>query len=170
MSLAGGAVRTELFYDAAGFHQNGSVFSPEGDWLAYYSNESNSDNQIYVQSVPPSGVQHQITLDGGVFPLWSADGDELIYRRPGTAAIDGTRLISVELTGDDTVTAGPERLLPISGFSVVGAYRDYDITPDGERFLMVFSEDYAAPAGAPRRQVNVVLNWFEELVDRVPVR
>jgi Tol biopolymer transport system component len=170
LSLAGGAFGTELFYDAAGFHQNGSVFSPEGDWLAYYSNESNSDNQIYVQSVPPSGVQHQITLDGGVFPLWAADGDELIYRRPGTAAIDGTRLISVELTGDDTVTAGPERLLPISGFSVVGAYRDYDITPDGERFLMVFSEDYAAPAGAPRRQVNVVLNWFEELADRVPVR
>ena len=168
LSLAGPQIRSELFYDEEGFHQNGSLFSPDGNWLAYYSNESNSDNQIWVQSVPRSGVRHPITFDGGVFPLWSINGDELIYRRPGTAAIDGTRLIAVDLPGDDTFAPGVERPLLITGFSVFGTYRDYDITPDGERFLMVFSEDYAESGGVPRRQVNVVLNWFEELLDRVP--
>jgi len=124
---------------------------------------------IYVQSVRGSDPKYQITLDGGVFPLWSAEGYELIYRRPGTAAIEGTRLIGVDFGSDDACEVGVERLLPITGFSVFGSYRDYDITPDGEGFLMVFSEDYADSGSNPRRQVNVALNWFEELVERVPV-
>jgi serine/threonine-protein kinase len=168
LSVDGDQVRTESFYDAPGFHQNGSTFSPDGEWLAYYSNESNIDNQVYVQAVPASDVKHRITLNSGVFPLWSADGRELFYRRAGAAAIEGTQLIAVDLGNGGNFSVGAERPLPITGFSVVGTYRDYDISADGQQFLMVFPEDYAEPPGAPSRQVNVVLNWIDELIERVP--
>ena len=166
--VEGGQVRQNSeFYDAEGFHENGSLFSPDGEWLAYYSNESNSDNQIWVQPMSRSGIRHRITIDGGVFPLWSPDGSELFYRRPGTAAIDGTRLNAVDIEDPDTYVLGPERALPISGFSVFSTYRDYDISSDGERFLMVFSEDRVDSDGPPLRQVNLVFNWFDELAERV---
>ncbi len=168
LAVEDGQVRQNSeFYDAEGFHENGSLFSPDGEWLAYYSNESNSDNQIWVQPVPRSGIRHRITIDGGVFPLWSPDGSELFYRRPGTAAIDGTRLIAVDIEDPDTYVLGPERAVPISGFSVFSTYRDYDIAGDGERFLMVFSEDRVDSDGPPLRQVNLVFNWFDELAERV---
>ena len=168
LAVEDGQVRQNSeFYDAEGFHENGSLFSPDGEWLAYYSNESNSDNQIWVQPVPRSGIRHRITIGGGVFPLWSPGGSELFYRRPGTAAIDGTRLIAVDIEDPDTYVLGPERALPISGFSVFSTYRDYDIAGDGERFLMVFSEDRVDSDGPPLRQVNLVFNWFEELAERV---
>ena len=167
-----GQVRADReYYDVDGFHENGAVFSANGDWLAYYSNESaesTNDNQIWVQTVPPSGVRHLITHDGGVFPLWSPDGSELFYRRPGTAALDGTHLIAVDIEDASTYVLGPERELPIRGFSVFTTYRDYDITRDGERFLMVYSEDYAETAAGPLRQVNYIYNWFDELSARVP--
>ncbi len=48
-------------------------------------------------------------------------------------------------------------------------YRDYDMSPDGERLLMVFPADQPDPGEPARLQINVVLNWFEELKERVPV-
>jgi len=128
------------------------------------ANESASDNQIYVETVPRSGVKHRITFGGGVFPLWSPNGTEIFYRRPGTGAIEGTQLIRVAIEDPKTFALGPEEVLPIGGFSVFGTYRDYDITRNGQRFLMVFPEDYADPGGAPRRQVNLVGRSPEEIV------
>jgi len=63
------------------------------------------------------------------------------------------------------------RALPIEGFTAFNAYRDYDIMPDGERFGMVFPSDQPeSPAEGPSRdQINVVLNWTEELKRLVPV-
>ncbi len=63
---------------------------------------------------------------------------------------------------------GGEQTLPIEGFRVFAAFRDYDITPNGEQFVMVFPAD-EVDDGPSRPQINVVLNWFEELKERVPV-
>ncbi len=52
---------------------------------------------------------------------------------------------------------------------MVGTYRDYDRSPDGERLLMVFPADQADSGEPARPQINIVLNWFEELKERVPV-
>ncbi len=52
---------------------------------------------------------------------------------------------------------------------MVGSYRDYDISPDGERLLMVFPADQPDSGEPARPQINIVLNWFEELKERVPV-
>ena len=54
-----------------------------------------------------------------------------------------------------------EQTLPIEGFTVVPLYRDYDIMPDGERLVMVFPANQTGDASPP--QINMVLNWFEEL-------
>ena len=61
-----------------------------------------------------------------------------------------------------------EQTLPIEGFTVVGFYRDYDIMPDGERLVMVFPADQGEPGDASPPQLNLVLNWFEELKRLVP--
>ena len=57
----------------------------------------------------------------------------------------------------------------IEGFTVVGYHRDYDITPDGERLVMVFPADRTEPGEASPPQINMILNWFQELTERVPV-
>ncbi len=62
-----------------------------------------------------------------------------------------------------------EQTLPIEGFTVVGFYRDYDITPDGERLVMAFPADRLDGGEAARPQIVIVQNWFEELRRLVPV-
>ena len=99
--------------------------------------------------------------------MWSPDGSELFYR-PGAGSTRIT-LRSVDIVTEPVFAFSNEQTFPVEGFNVVGSYRDYDISPDGERLLMVF------PAGQPdtgepgRPQINIVLNWFEELKERVPV-
>ena len=62
-----------------------------------------------------------------------------------------------------------EQTLPFEGFNVVGFYRDYDATPDGERLVLVYPSNLTEPGELGRPQINIVLNWFEELKERVPV-
>ena len=59
--------------------------------------------------------------------------------------------------------------MPIKGFITAAFYRDYDISPDGERLVMVFLADQTEPGEASLPQINMVLNWFQELTERVPI-
>jgi hypothetical protein len=75
----------------------------------------------------------------------------------------------------DVSTEGPprftnERVLPVHGIRVFFGHRDYDISRDGKRLMVVLPEQEEADVAAPRPQINVVLNWFEELRARVPAR
>ena len=81
LSVDGGS-EPELFYDIPdGSDQRGAAFSPTGKWVAYHSDGAGEQGgQIFVQPFPPTGEIHQITQQGGVFPLWSPDGTELFYR------------------------------------------------------------------------------------------
>ena len=103
-----------------------------------------------------------ITSDGGVEPVWARSGRELFYR-------NGDQMIAVGITTEPTFSAGKSRLLfegrremraGGGGFGV-----NYDIAPDGQRFVMIMESE--AQEDAPS-QINVVLNWFEELKRRVP--
>lgn len=79
----------------------------------------------------------------------------------------GTHLVQVEIAGGSSFAWRNERELPIKGFLLFGGLRDYDVMPDGKRFVMVFpSRDEAGRAERPR--INVVVNWIEELKARVP--
>ncbi len=130
--------------------------SPDGRWLAYESRESGSA-EVYVRPFPNvSSGQWLISAGGGTEPLWGPDGRELFYRSP-----EGVMLVQVE--AEDTFARGtPRRMFPKRYYTGVGT--GWDISPDGERFLMI-----DADAVAEDLQIHVVLNWFEELKQRVPV-
>ena len=78
----------------------------------------------------------------------------------------GETISGVAVSTDGAFAFGNEQSLPIQGFINIGTYRDYDITPDGDRFVMIFPTEQTETDEA---QINIVLNWFEELKERVPV-
>jgi eukaryotic-like serine/threonine-protein kinase len=133
-------------------------FSPDGHWLTYVSNESGRF-EIYVQPYPGPGGKWQISTEGGTEPVWNPNGHELFYR-------SGDKMMAVEISSQSGFSAGKPRILFEGGYlpSTV-AQPNYDISPDGQRFLMVKPGEQAQ--GAPT-QINVVLNWFEELKQKVP--
>ena len=138
-------------------------FSPDATWLAYVSNETNRGN-VYVTPYPKADVKWLISdeEEGGGQPVWSPDGKELFYRSG-----DKTMVVSIQ-TQDQTLSAGSPRVLFEGRYvshSIPFGFQYYDISPDGKRFLMIKEGDLAETQG----QINVVLNWFEELKERVPV-
>ena len=132
-----------------------AVLSPDGKWLAW------SSNGVMVQPFPSTGAKYQVTPDRGIYPLWSRDGHELLYTPPG-------ELYSVAITTQPSFVAGKPKSLP-RGFLVngTGTPRSYDILPDG-RFVGVI--DSTLTGGNIAAQQVLVLNWFEELRQRVPTR
>ena len=153
----------EVFIDVPESNQAGSVFSPDGNWIAYHSNES-GQYEIYVQPFPPTGAKSQITQTGGLWPLWSPDGSQLFFQQ-----LAGTGLTAVDIETTPAVTFGSQQPIPI--VTNTSDRRDVDIMPDGERFVAVLPAADVETQGeqAPAGQINIVQNWFEELKERVPV-
>ncbi|MCI0490552.1 MAG: serine/threonine-protein kinase [Blastocatellia bacterium] len=120
-------------------------FSPDGRWLAYFSNES-GQVEVYVQPYPGPGGKVPISRGGGIIPVWSGDGRELFYHWQN-------QVYAVSVETKKGFTAGTPRVL------FAGRYlTNYDVSPDGRRFVMVKNEQGILP-----RQFHVVLNWTEEL-------
>ena len=140
--------------------ESAPTISPDGDWIAYVSDET-GQSEIYVQRFPNLGEKRPISTAGGDQPLWSHDGRELFYVE------GGKRMMSVSIDRGPPFTSGrPDVLFDgpyMFGDPTAGSSRLYDVHPDG-RFLMV--QNLAEDA---RTQVTVVLNWFEELKERVPI-
>ncbi len=138
------------------FDETAAVFAPNGRWLAYVSNESGR-NEIFVQPFPGPGGKWQISTGGGTEPVWSRNGLELFYR-------NGNQMMAVEIATEPNFSPGTPKMLFEGDFRTGLVSRaDYDVTPDGQRFLMVQLGDVLKES-----QINVVLNWFEELKQRVP--
>jgi serine/threonine-protein kinase len=133
------------------FNELRAKFSPDGRYLAYQSDESGRA-EIYVQPLPGPGGKQQISIEGGMDPAWAPNGRELFYRH-------GDKMMAVSIETSPAFSASAPRLL------FEGRYEpNYDVAPDGQRFLMIKpSEQEAAPT-----QLNVILEWFEELKRRVP--
>lgn len=125
-------------------------FSPDGRWLAYESDET-GQREVYVRPYPGPGGKIPISRGGGIGPGWSANGRELIYKQRD-------KFYSVDVKAAPEFTAGTPREL----FAVPGS-GDYDISSDGQRFAMTVRE-----IGSRPKQLNVVLNWTEELKRLVP--
>ena len=137
------------------FNEVEPEFSPDGRWVAYASNESGRF-EIFVQAYPGPGGKTLISPDGGSEPRWAKDGRELVYR-------NGRQMIAVEIEGGEELTAGVPTALFEGDFLADEASRDYDVTADGEQFIMVADDPDAAEP-----HIEVVLNWFEELLERAP--
>lgn len=135
--------------------------SPDGRWLAYASNESSDRNNVYVEPYPPTGAKYQISTSGGGSPLWSPDGKQLYYVAQGQIMA-----VDVQQTQPNFV---PGKTTPLRIEGVTGGPRPYDLLPDG-KLVVLMPQSQAESGRAPLDQINITLNWFEELKLRVPAR
>ena len=133
-------------------------FSPDGRWIAYHGNES-GNWEVYVRAYPGADRRTQISVGGGYDAVWTRDGREIFYR-------NGDRFYAVAVTLNPTFSVGSPRLLFSGPYLDSGplAPSDYDVSPDGQRFLVIqISDEERAP-----RRLHLVQNWFEELKAKVP--
>jgi serine/threonine-protein kinase len=144
------------------FAERNGIVSPDGRWLAYEANDS-GPFEIFVRPYPDvnSGLA-KVSVAGGVRPLWAPSGRELFFVSP-SGAIMGVRVLP-----GPAWTATAPTLLVKDGYrtSPGNPGRTYDISPDGQRFLMIKTS--AAGGTAAAASLVVVQHWFEELKQRVP--
>jgi serine/threonine protein kinase/Tol biopolymer transport system component len=137
--------------------------SPDGQWFVYSSNES-GEEEVYVQRYQGAAERHPISTNGGTEPAWAPSGRELFYI---TATPEGhTRMMAVDVTLSPAFVAGIPHALFEGGYAAGTPHRYYDVSPDG-RFLMLQRQETST---APVTQMVLVLNWSEELKQRVPTR
>jgi eukaryotic-like serine/threonine-protein kinase len=123
-------------------------FSPDGTYLAYSSDESGR-SEVYVEQASASGARWQISTNGGEQPRWSRKGNEIFYR-------NGTKMMSVTVQSSPFSAAKPVELFDVD-YDRGGAVAGYDVTPDGQHFLMT------APEHPNPTEIRVVVGWPEEL-------
>jgi Tol biopolymer transport system component len=130
-------------------NQRHVVWSPDGRWVAYASDESGRW-EVYVEPYPGPGAKTMISTNGGHQPLWSRDGRRLFYRS------DDRMMAAIVKTEPALDVTDIKELFERRFLSRIN-YRSYDVTSD-DTFLMIQEPHEPAPLG-----INVVLNWFEEL-------
>ena len=117
-------------FDTAGVNQHSSMFSPDGKWIAYASTETGRF-EVFVRPFPLTGEKFQVTRQGGGHPLWSRDGKQIFFDHDG-------QLFAINVLNAGKFAASPPVALPVMGFVQGVARRQYDLMPDGRRFLMMF--------------------------------
>jgi eukaryotic-like serine/threonine-protein kinase len=133
------------------FNDGAGQLSPDGKWIAYHSNES-GHFEIYMQTFPPSRGRWQISTAGGGSPRWRADGKEIFYLTE-----DRERVMAVDIRASPgKVEAGvPHALFPAS-LSGPNILYPYDVTPDGQRFLI---QEPLPQTGAGAATFTILMNW-----------
>ena len=135
--------------------------SPDGRWLAYASMTARP--QIHVAALGGAATR-QLSTEGGYAPVWSRDGRTLYYR--GTAGVNGEGdIMAIYVTGLPTTIGKPvtfAKALPAVRGGIVHA--GYDVAKDGRLLIVQPGDDETAPL-----RFEIVLNWQEELKQRVPV-
>jgi Tol biopolymer transport system component len=135
------------------FNEFGPEFSPDGRFLAYVSNESGR-LEIYVRPFPGPGPKRQVSVGGGTSAVWSKSGGEIFYR-------NGDAVMAAAVAGGPEFSSAAPRPLFRGDYEESARPdwpRNYDVTPDGQQFLMIKPD----PDGRPT-QARIVFNWFEEL-------
>jgi hypothetical protein len=130
--------------------------------VAYVSTES-GQSEVYVRPLSSGGGRWQISDAGGAYPRWSRDGKELVYRTN-----EGIMSASIDASAGSLRTGKPQQLFAgafrggIGGISIAGnTFADYDMTPDGKRFVMF---PRGAVTGEERAGiVTIVSSWFDDL-------
>jgi len=144
------------FLQSANNERGGSI-SPNNDWIAYSSDESERA-EIYIQSFPSGGRKRQISTEGGSDPVWAPGGRELFYR-------NGDKMMAVTISNKADFFHSTPRLLfeSFKDPTYVSLPRQYDISSDGDRFLVVKYEQKSVI-----NEFKIVVNWFQELKRLVP--
>jgi len=135
------------------FIERAPAISPDGKWLAYQSNESGRF-EVYVVSFPEGDRKRQISTDGGFSAIWARNGRELFYQT-------GVALMAT------SIVTQPELIADRPHVIFKGRYEGtFDISPDAQRFLLIKSQTQEGSA----TQVNLGLNWLDELKRLLPAR
>ena len=131
-------------------YEGGARLSPDGRWLVYVSNES-GQNDVYLRAFPAVDRRWSISTQGGTQPLWNPNGKEIFYR-------NGDKMMAVDVTTTPQVKLSTPRVLFEQRYAYGAGITmaNYDVTQDGQRFIMVKDESGAA-------RLNVILNWLSEL-------
>jgi hypothetical protein len=166
----------ELIVDDPATGVVGASVSPDGEWLAYFAvarRDRRAGSAVWgtrLESFPRTGVWHQVIEEDWIWPTWVPMGGSKLLLRRQLQSQSLVQLLLVELSLDG---GRPEirgrSTVPIPDALMPEGSRDYDITPDGERILVIVPADEPELENV-RPQIHVVLNWFEELKARVPVR
>jgi len=158
-------------YPAAGAAQTlfegvWAEFSPDGRYLAYQSAEGEPGrSEIYVRPFPQvDSGRWQISSTGGTRPAWARNGRELFY-------LDATNTLTAVpvQTSGSTFSAGKPAKVFDATYSTPFPPRSYDVSPDGQRFVMLKDSAAGGPNATPIRMV-VVEHWFEEVRQRMSGR
>jgi serine/threonine-protein kinase len=155
-ALSGSANSQPRPFAPSRFNETEPAFSPDGRWLAYASDETGRF-EVYVRPFPGSGEKIPVSIAGGSEPAWDPRGRELFFR-------NGDQMMVVPVKTQPTFSAGRPRLLFTGPFVRQAGLISYDVSPDGESFVMLDSGEESGAA----TQVNVLINWFEELKRLVP--
>ena len=141
------------------FNESTPSFSPDGHWLAYISDETGR-YEVYAQPYPGPGGKYQVSTNGGTEPVWNPNGKEFFYR-------SGDKMMAVEVTTQPAFAVGKPKVLFQGPYLPTGAEAPfYDVSADGQRFLMIKPSEQDSPSSLT--QIVVVQNWFEELKRPVP--
>jgi eukaryotic-like serine/threonine-protein kinase len=155
--------KAEPFGDVRSLYPTNAIFSPDRRWVAYTAYEPPLTRGIFVQPFPATGAKYQISYGAGSQPVWSRDGKELLYSREVDFG-------AVSVTTQPTFALGNP--VPVPRGSMVGIVpgvsRRYDIAPDGRILGIVLAGQTPGATAAP--EIQVVLNWLEELKARVPTK
>jgi len=149
----------------AEWEESSAEISPDGQWVAYQSDES-GEYRIYVHSFPVITGGFSVSPGLGTDPVWSPDGRTLYYR-------SGSQFLAVEVTTEPAfeVLSAPDLLFDepnYTRYQNLGLVRTWDIHPDGSHFIMVASAGgEVGLGGGGLTEVYLVVNWFEELRQRL---
>jgi serine/threonine-protein kinase len=136
------------------YAESAAAFSPDDHWIAYVSDESGRQ-EIYVRPFPGPGGRTKVSSDGGVEPVWTRGGRELLYRQ-------GNQFLSVEIRTEPSLTVGTPRIL-FSGDFIRGGREDapfqYDVTSDGSAIFAMRT----VPAPEPERRLTIVTSWLKNI-------
>jgi eukaryotic-like serine/threonine-protein kinase len=146
------------------FDEFNGIVSPDGRWLAYESNSAGDSFEIYVRPFPGVGGGQPVSTTGGRRPLWARNSKELFY-----VGADGALWrVPVEASGQTWNAGTPTKLFDAPYFSAGTRGRTYDVSPDGQRFLMIKAP--GIDAGVTPAAIIVVQHWGEELKRLVPAK
>jgi serine/threonine-protein kinase len=140
-----------------------SNLSRDGHWLAY-----TSQGELYVQPFPLTGAKYRIT-SGAHFPQWSLDGRQLFYATDDTGPDGTSRLVSVDIQTQPVFSVRKQTPLPVEGIVSNGERGGFAVMPDSQHFIVLLPPSQAERGNVSAGQINITINWFEELNQRVPL-
>ena len=130
--------------------------SPDGRWLAYASSESEGAVNVYVMSFPDAQAKFVVSRGGGTEPRWSRDGRELFFESGGML-----KVVTVP-TGPTFTPGNPRTLFSLAGYRRARNRQQYDVSPDGQHFIMIRERGASTPPTAV-----YVEHWLAELAAKM---